>query len=115
LKINLKGHHFDTNEVMEAELEAVLNTLTEHDFQAAFRKWQKPWGLCTHIVGDCFEGIVYEHIIYIYIYVIRNRNSFIMAPTDHLQVKKFTLRVVVATRPKVSFDQMASPAPEIMD
>jgi hypothetical protein len=36
LKIELKGRHFDTNEVMEAESQAALNTLTEHDFQDAF-------------------------------------------------------------------------------
>jgi hypothetical protein len=43
LKIKLKGRHFDTNEVIEAESQAVLNTLTEHDFQDAFKKWQKRW------------------------------------------------------------------------
>jgi hypothetical protein len=32
LNIKLKGRHFDTIEVLEAELQAVLNTLTEHDF-----------------------------------------------------------------------------------
>jgi hypothetical protein len=37
LKIKLKGHHFDTIEVIEAESQAVLNTLTEHDFQDAFK------------------------------------------------------------------------------
>jgi hypothetical protein len=31
----MKGHHFDTTEVTEAELQAVLNTLTEHDSQDA--------------------------------------------------------------------------------
>jgi hypothetical protein len=41
---------------MKAESWEVLNTLTEHDFQAAFRKWQKHWGRCIHIVGDYFEG-----------------------------------------------------------
>jgi hypothetical protein len=35
LKIKLKGRHFDTTELMEAELQAVLNTLTEHHFQDA--------------------------------------------------------------------------------
>jgi hypothetical protein len=29
LKINLKGSHFDTAEVIEAELQGVLNTLTQ--------------------------------------------------------------------------------------
>jgi hypothetical protein len=37
LKIKLKGSHFDTVEVIEAESQAVLNTLTEHDFQDAFK------------------------------------------------------------------------------
>jgi hypothetical protein len=41
LKIKLRGRHFDTIEVTEAESQAVLNTLTELDFQDAFRKWQK--------------------------------------------------------------------------
>jgi hypothetical protein len=31
LKIKLKGRHFDTTEVREAESQAVLNSLTEHD------------------------------------------------------------------------------------
>jgi hypothetical protein len=43
LKIKLKGCHFDTIDVIEAELQAVLNTLTEHDFQDAFKKSQKRW------------------------------------------------------------------------
>jgi hypothetical protein len=33
LRIKLKGRHFDTVEVMETESQAVLNTLTEHDFR----------------------------------------------------------------------------------
>jgi hypothetical protein len=36
LKIKLKGRHFDTNEMINAEPWAVLNTLTEHDFRNAF-------------------------------------------------------------------------------
>jgi hypothetical protein len=35
LKRKLKGY-FDTTEVIEAELQAVLNTLTEHDFHDAY-------------------------------------------------------------------------------
>jgi hypothetical protein len=38
LQIKLKGRHFNTNEVIEAESLAVLNTLTEHDFQDHFKK-----------------------------------------------------------------------------
>jgi hypothetical protein len=36
LKIKLKGCHLDTVELVEAKSQAVLNTLTEHDFQNAF-------------------------------------------------------------------------------
>jgi hypothetical protein len=43
LKIKLKGRHFDTIEVIEAESQAVLNTRTEHDFQDGFKNWQKHW------------------------------------------------------------------------
>jgi hypothetical protein len=78
LKINLKGHHFD-NEVIEAESQAVLNTLTEHYFPDAFKKNGKS----------------------------ARYNAY--AP------KGTTLKVTVATKPKVSFDQMAAPVSEIMD
>jgi hypothetical protein len=56
LKIKLKGSHFNTTEVIKAESRAVLNTLTQHDFQDAFKKWQKRWErwICTE--GDYFEG-----------------------------------------------------------
>jgi hypothetical protein len=37
LKMNLRGCHFDTIEVIEAELQVVQNTLTEHDFHYAFK------------------------------------------------------------------------------
>jgi histone-lysine N-methyltransferase SETMAR len=56
LKIKLKGRRFDTIEVIEAEWQAVLNTLTAHDFRDAFKKWQKRWERCIHAEGDCFEG-----------------------------------------------------------
>jgi hypothetical protein len=38
LKIKLRGHHFDTIDMIKAESQAVLNTLTEHDFKDAFKK-----------------------------------------------------------------------------
>jgi hypothetical protein len=41
LKIKLECSHFDTIEVIEAESKAVLHTIKEHDFQSAFKKWQK--------------------------------------------------------------------------
>jgi hypothetical protein len=42
--------------VIEAELQAVLNTLTEHDFWDEFKKWQKHWEWCIHVEGDYFMG-----------------------------------------------------------
>jgi hypothetical protein len=41
--------------MIEAELQAVLNTLTKHDFQDAFKKWQKRWERCIHEEGDYCE------------------------------------------------------------
>jgi hypothetical protein len=55
LKIKLKGRHFDTTEAIEAESQAVLNTLTEHDFQDGFTKRQKRWERCISVKGDYFE------------------------------------------------------------
>jgi hypothetical protein len=37
LKMKLKGRHFDTIEVIETESQRMLNTLTEHKFQDAFK------------------------------------------------------------------------------
>jgi hypothetical protein len=55
-KTELKGRLFDTIEVSEAESQEVLNTLTEHDFQDAFKKCQKHWQQCIRPEGDYFEG-----------------------------------------------------------
>jgi hypothetical protein len=39
--------------VIEAESQAVLNTLTEKDFHGAFKKkWQKLWERCIALKGD---------------------------------------------------------------
>jgi hypothetical protein len=43
LKIKLKGHHFDTTEVIEAKSQALLNTLTEHNFQDGFKNGRSTW------------------------------------------------------------------------
>jgi hypothetical protein len=52
LKVKLKVRNFDTIELIEAESQAVLNTLTEHDFQDALKKWQKRWEWCIRADGD---------------------------------------------------------------
>jgi hypothetical protein len=48
--------HFNTSEVITAESQAVLNTLTEHDFQDAFKNWQKCWELCILMEWHYLEG-----------------------------------------------------------
>jgi hypothetical protein len=64
--MELKDHHFDIFEVIEAESQAVLITLTEHCFQNAFK--------------NCRSAGKSEYVR-----------------------KVATLRVIVASRPKVSF------------
>jgi hypothetical protein len=56
LKIKLKDRHFDTTEVIKAKSQAVLNTLTEHNFQDAFTKRQKRCKWCISLEGDHFES-----------------------------------------------------------
>jgi predicted helicase len=41
----MKDSHFDTTEVIEAESQAVLNILTQHDFQEAFKKMAEALGM----------------------------------------------------------------------
>jgi hypothetical protein len=50
------GHHFDTTVVIEAESQVLVNSLTEHDFQDAFKKLQKRRQRCIHAEEDYFEG-----------------------------------------------------------
>jgi hypothetical protein len=45
LKIKLKGCYFDITEVIEAESQVVLNTLTEQNFQDAFKKRAESLGM----------------------------------------------------------------------
>jgi hypothetical protein len=54
--MTLKGRHFDTIEVMENESQAMLNTLTEQNFQNAFTNLQKCQEWCLHTEEDYFEG-----------------------------------------------------------
>jgi hypothetical protein len=54
LKIKQKGRRFDIVKIIMAESQAVLNTLTEHDFQDAVKKWRKHWERYIHVERDCF-------------------------------------------------------------
>jgi hypothetical protein len=40
MKFKLKGHRFVANEEIQAELQRVIDTLTEKEFQEAFKKWR---------------------------------------------------------------------------
>jgi hypothetical protein len=51
-----QGRHFDTIEVIEAELQAELNIITEHDFQDALKKYQKHWEQYICSEGHYLEG-----------------------------------------------------------
>jgi hypothetical protein len=41
--------------MIKAESQAVLNTLTEHDFHDAFKKRQKCWVRCIRAEANYFE------------------------------------------------------------
>ena len=56
LKMKLKGRRFQTVEEIQAESQAVLNTLRENDFQECFKNWQRRWDRCQASEGDYFEG-----------------------------------------------------------
>jgi hypothetical protein len=56
LKIKLKGYHFCTIEVFEAESQAVLNKLTEHNFQDSLKKCRSTENGAYAQKGGYFEG-----------------------------------------------------------
>jgi peptide deformylase len=57
LQLKLKDYHFDSTEVTEAaKSQLMLNTHTEHNFQDAFKKWQKGWEGCISMEGNYFEA-----------------------------------------------------------
>jgi hypothetical protein len=59
LKVKLKGHHFDTVEVIEVDSQVVLDTLNEHHFQDAFKKNDTSTGNGAHeSKGTTFRVIV---------------------------------------------------------
>jgi hypothetical protein len=48
MKLKLKGRRFDTIDEIQAESQKLLDTLTEKDFQEAFKKMEKAVGpVCT--------------------------------------------------------------------
>ena len=55
LEMKLKRQRFQTDEI-QAESQAILNTLRENDFQEAFKNRQRRWNRCQAPEGDYFEG-----------------------------------------------------------
>jgi histone-lysine N-methyltransferase SETMAR len=56
MKSKLVGCRSDTIELIQAESQKVLDTLTEKDFWEAFQKWSRRWDWCIHAGGNYFEG-----------------------------------------------------------
>ena len=56
LKMKLRGRRFQTLEEIQAESQAVLNTLRENDFQECFKNWQRRWDRCQASERHYFEG-----------------------------------------------------------
>jgi hypothetical protein len=56
MNIKWKVRNFDILEAIEAQSQAVSNTLREHDFQGAFKKMEESRKQCIRAEGDYFEG-----------------------------------------------------------
>jgi hypothetical protein len=56
MKLKLKGRRFDTIEEIKAESQRVFDTVTDKDFQRAFKKRRKRWERCLCDEGNYFEG-----------------------------------------------------------
>jgi len=54
--MKLKGRRFQVLEEIQAEWQAVVNTLQENDFQEFLKNWQHCWDRCHASEGDYFEG-----------------------------------------------------------
>jgi len=52
LKMKYKGRRFQTLVEIQAESQAVVNTLRENDFQECFKNWQRHWDRCQASEGD---------------------------------------------------------------
>jgi len=54
--MKLKGRSFHRLEEIQADSQAVMNTLRVNDFQECFENWQRRWDSCQASEGDYFEG-----------------------------------------------------------
>jgi hypothetical protein len=56
MKLQLKGHCFDTNEEIHTVMQEVIDTLTFENFPGCMNSWETCWDRCIHAHGDYFEG-----------------------------------------------------------
>ena len=56
MKLKLKGRRFDNIENIQPEMQKVLDTLREKNFQDAFQKWRRRWDRCLHAEENYFDG-----------------------------------------------------------
>jgi hypothetical protein len=54
--MKLKGQRFQKVEEIQAQLQAVLNTLGENKCQECFKNWQRSWDCCQASEENYFEG-----------------------------------------------------------
>jgi hypothetical protein len=54
----VKGRHFDTTEMIEAESQAVPRNLTEHDFHDVFKKNDQSAGNCAYARKETISKVV---------------------------------------------------------
>jgi len=46
LKTHLKGHHFGTDENVQAAVTRALNNISSEDFLHCYEEWQQRWNHC---------------------------------------------------------------------
>ena len=61
LKMKLKGRRFQAGEI-QAESQAVLNTLRENDLQECFKNWQRRWNRCEASEGTTLKVMLAPNV-----------------------------------------------------
>jgi hypothetical protein len=63
LKMKPKGQHFETVSDIQRELQAVLDSIKENDFNGAFEVWKTCSNRCIHSEGYYSEGDGTQNLI----------------------------------------------------
>jgi hypothetical protein len=56
MKMQLKGRRFNSIADIQHELQKVMDSLTQNDFEAVFQQWQECCDRCIAAQGDYFKG-----------------------------------------------------------